>query len=892
MPRWKQYMRRARTDLAGNGFMRDVIGSKADAPVASPTDNASLIAYAKGILTTDGDAVNREWYVDSDVTTSGVGKSWESAFKTVTEAVTAADEAHDTIYIKKGVYTEAAVMNITVEGLRFIGASGSGDLWGTSGIKASASHTIFTVNANEVEFHDLAFIQNTANPIIDVATTVSTYKTHIKGCFFSGSAQTFGVRGGLAGASDSVDVVVEESSFYQCIVGVNLNGTRCTIRDNMFLLSASDTAIEVPMSGGNRPELRIIDNIIRGADSSDVGIYFSATPTEELFTMVGNHVTNCATPVTVEKNTSWYEGNYWGVNNHLYQPEGNGRGGKIVWVDSTVSASGDGLCEKAACNTITLGVAKLVDNDTLNIIGTETIANTTDFTEDVIITAAQNGIHLRGVGNQAEAVLWTTAAQDGTILTINGSNALVENIRFRPNGATGRAIFLAKSGDLAENAAGAIIQNCTFRATTEDGPGIVSEGANDVTIQDCTFKGITICLGRVDSPNCLPYRTIFRRNTVLASCTNGVVGDFRESQFYDNIFQYPQLTTVISTRASADVAAKENYVEMHQEYENQCWLTSTDVVKCTPLNTWGDAWCEMHGAEGAKFFVDTNIVGGTTGQIGYSAEDDPAYGRSWANAFDTIAEAVTAVTAWYALANTRPWARRCTVFVTGDEIPEAITALPTRGVDWVGVGTDLSGKPRITRTWTIATGGTRNRFYNFEFNAHSAAATVSFAAGAHGLEFHDCDFRFSTQAIGATHGLSITAGIDHLLVKNCRFLANGDTIRFQTAAFAIAGAAAVSRILFEDCYIEGKVGVFVNANILGVGSMVFRNCDIKASTLCVDENRGHSMFFGCNLMSDAVCGGAAAPNCIDHANYLSMMSGCSLSTSDSNGPFPNLDASA
>lgn len=549
--------------------------------------------------------------------------------------------------------------------------------------------------------------------------------------------------------------------------------------------------------------------------------------------------------------------------------------------------SGVGTTWDSAFKTITEAVDAASANDTIYIRGTIKETQTTDYTENVIIPQGKNGLSLIGVGNGPEAILWTCVTQDDTILTVNASNCFVRGIRFRPNGATGRAIFLAKSNDLSENAVGFTAQNCTFRATVEDGPAIVSAGANDVTIEDCKFKGITICLGRVDSPNALPFRTIFRRNQIYASCTNGVVGDFRESMFYDNKFAYPELTTVISTRASGDVGAKQNWVEIHQEYENQCWLTSTDIVKCTSLNTWGDADCERRGADGAKFFVDTNIVGGTNPQQGYAATG--LHGRSWANAFDTIAQAVTAVNAWFALSNTRPWARRCTVFVTGDEIPETVTAMPTRGCDWVGVGTDLNNRPRITRNFHIANAAPRQRFYNFQFMGHTAAPAVQFAANSHGLEFHNCVFQFSTQAIGSTHGLKVLAGIDALLVKDCWFLANNDTIRFQTAAVAIEGAASVSHILFENTYIEGAIGVFINANITAVGSMVFRKCDIKATTFVVDDDRGHSMWFGCNFMSDALNGGTAV-NVIDHANSLSMMSGCELATSDSNGRFPEKDA--
>jgi len=425
-------MKRASTDHTGNGFLKDVVGSKADAPVSSPTDQASLVAYMKGMLTTDSDAVNREWYVNSDVTASGAGRSWEGAFKTVGEAITAADEAHDTIYIKKGIYDEGAVHAITVEGLRIIGASGSGDMWGTSGLKASAAdHIIFTINANEVEIRDLAFIQNNANAVIEVATTVSTYKTLIKGCYFGGgSAQTYGVRGGYtAGTYDSVDVVVEDCTFYQCVVGVKLNGTRCTIRNNVFLLSAGDTAIDVPMSGANRPEQRILDNIIRGANSSDKGIYFSATPTEALFTMVGNRVVNVATPVTVAQYTSWYDGNYWGTKDAWYHSSVSEKGGRVLYVDKDLGTTGlDGLSWASGFLTITEGIAALADNDMLVIAPGF-------YTEAAALTITESNIKVMGLnthGSTRGPCSFKTPTAAGAMLTIaiDANDVEICNISF------------------------------------------------------------------------------------------------------------------------------------------------------------------------------------------------------------------------------------------------------------------------------------------------------------------------------------------------------------------------------------------------------------------------------------------------------------------------------
>jgi len=302
------------------------------------------------------------WYVDSDVTTTGNGRSWLHAKKTITEALAVAG-AHDVILIQKGIYDEGAVLNITQEGLKIFGMGTTRDMWGMSAIKASAAnHICITINANEVEIGNMAFIQNNANVTIDVATTVSTYKTHIHTCYFGGSStQTYGVRGGLSADWGSVDVVVEDCTFYQCVTGVDLYGTRCTIKNNVFLLSAGDTAINVTQSGGNRPELRILDNTIRGCLNTDTGVKFTGTPTEALFTMMGNRTIKCATPVTKSMYTSWYDANYWGKEDWRYHANQHGKeaamargaDGNIFYVDLNIATTGlDGRSWASAYQTL------------------------------------------------------------------------------------------------------------------------------------------------------------------------------------------------------------------------------------------------------------------------------------------------------------------------------------------------------------------------------------------------------------------------------------------------------------------------------------------------------------------------------------------------------------
>lgn len=382
----------------------------------------------------DGEVFGKgdHWYVDNAVSASGDGKSWGYAFKTIQEAITAADD-WDTIRVAIGLYyDEDAALNITQRGLKLFGMNKSGDIWGYTSIIARAEdHRVITVNANDVEIAGFAFVQDNAKAIIAVATTVSTYKTFIHHCYFGGTNVTYGVAGGIVPATtyDSVDVAVQNCTFYQNATGVDLNGTRCTIRSNVFMLAASDVAINVTQTGGSRPELRIIDNIIRGANSGDSGITFTGTPTEALFIMTGNEVINVATPVTAAKYTSWYDGNYWGLDDSLYHSSPSKNAGKTIYVDKGAGTTGlDGRCWKSAYLTITEGIAALADNDTIRIAEGF-------YTEAAELTITESNVKIIGSNSSGKTrgpCSFKTPTSAGPMLTIavNANDVEISFISF------------------------------------------------------------------------------------------------------------------------------------------------------------------------------------------------------------------------------------------------------------------------------------------------------------------------------------------------------------------------------------------------------------------------------------------------------------------------------
>jgi len=266
-----------------------------------------------------------KWFVDLNVTASGDGKSQANAFKTLTEAVAAAS-AYDTIYVGSGYYTEAAVIDIDVTGLRIIG-TGNGRQWGPCGLGSATSlDHIFTINADRVEIAGLAFwcLTDTKDGI-QIATTYDAWNTWIHDCAFgTGSADAdlgeYGIK--LNAAEDAANTLIERCSFhYMSTAAIVVNATRASIENNLIWVPADKIGIDVETTGLTRPNTYVADNRIigRGGDASGVGIKLADTePTDGAVFVVGNDVTNITTPITKGKgdaglvnNGTYGDGDEW-----------------------------------------------------------------------------------------------------------------------------------------------------------------------------------------------------------------------------------------------------------------------------------------------------------------------------------------------------------------------------------------------------------------------------------------------------------------------------------------------------------------------------------------------------------------------------------------------------
>jgi len=151
--------------------------------------------------------------------------------------------------------------------------------------------------------------------------------------------------------------------------------------------------------------------------------------------------------------------------------------GTVYYVDGTNGVdTNSGKSWSTAFLTIAAAVAAAVAGDIINIKGS--------FTEAVTIAIAKTGLSIIGAGTGPNQATWTGAA-DAVCLTINATDCLIENIKFRPpayGSGTPAGILLGGAGYTT-------IRKCRFQGKTGSWYAIYSPVCNsdNVTIEDCEF---------------------------------------------------------------------------------------------------------------------------------------------------------------------------------------------------------------------------------------------------------------------------------------------------------------------------------------------------------------------------------------------------------------------
>jgi len=279
---------------------------------ANITSQGSLILKGNIQARNLMDSIGTVWYVDDSVTTSGNGRSWTLAKKTISEAVDAAS-AFDKILVAPGDYDEGGVLDITTEGLKIIG---HGDQYRNVSMlySTSGSYDLMTINAHHVEIIGLAFsvIPDTKSAIV-ISGSSASYKCRVAYCRLDGWSGEYGVY-----LNESPDTVIENNLFRSFnTAALYVNSTRTMVRDNIFHVVAAKVGIEHVPAGGNRPDNVYIDNLFSGATSSTTtAIKFTGAPSDGTIICARNYLTGT---FDVDITTIAAHG---GVNNYAADADG------------------------------------------------------------------------------------------------------------------------------------------------------------------------------------------------------------------------------------------------------------------------------------------------------------------------------------------------------------------------------------------------------------------------------------------------------------------------------------------------------------------------------------------------------------------------------------------
>ena len=250
--------------------------------VTGDTQFKGNVSFAQGAAGAAFNFIKKDtqiWYVDSGKSPSvtGDGTTWEEAFLTLQEAVTAAGD-FDTILIAPNSIeaVAAAGIDITQEGLKIYG-SASTEATQVAALKCTGTAAMIRIGANRVEIAGLYFSQRGAYTCIEIGTAAvgAVYETHIHHCNFDGyGTATYGVRG-YGGTVDTVCLVVEDCYFMSFATAcISSNGTRDSYRRNTFQVATDTIGITIEKHTAHRHWGVYVDNLFFGkSNSSTKGIY-------------------------------------------------------------------------------------------------------------------------------------------------------------------------------------------------------------------------------------------------------------------------------------------------------------------------------------------------------------------------------------------------------------------------------------------------------------------------------------------------------------------------------------------------------------------------------------------------------------------------------------------
>lgn len=193
------------------------------------------------------------YYVDKTRSASGDGKSWDHAFKTVTEGFAALSN-YDWLIIGPGNYDEAspALILSGLYGVKILGYA-TGMQWseGSTCIRdvTSSDDLIDIDGCRAIEIAGISFINSGAYDAINIGVTTGCYSIHIHDCCFTGD--TGGGATGLYGINlatgSAPDTYVHDCKFFHyATTGLHVHtNQRFVCHDCFFIVPNNGIGIDI-----------------------------------------------------------------------------------------------------------------------------------------------------------------------------------------------------------------------------------------------------------------------------------------------------------------------------------------------------------------------------------------------------------------------------------------------------------------------------------------------------------------------------------------------------------------------------------------------------------------------------------------------------------------------
>lgn len=225
---------------------------------------------------------------------------------------------------------------------------------------------------------------------------------------------------------------------------------------------------------------------------------------------------------------------------------------------------------------------------------------------------------------------------------------------------------------------------------------------------------------------------------------------------------------------------------------------------------------DARGANGINYYV--------SGNYGH----DGNTGLSWDSPFLTLAHAF-AVSHANIAANSKGWAARNTIFISGDTFVEDLVAWPQK-TDVVGVGSDdgfsMAG---VTGNHAPINAAIGTRFFNIRFLTSAAGIIVDLTAACSATQFIGCLFDATGTAHTATTGIRATAST-YLKVKGCRFQG-----AFSTSYITLGTGQALGTEIENNVMTDGAAGgIIIGAGATSAYRSLIRKNHIQCAGKVID----------------------------------------------------------